>query len=173
MLRTIVHGVCVAVGGFGMALFLFLLLPFVQAITEPPSKDLELRTVDTADVPPPPPPPEEEEEEKPSEPDEVKPPELTDAAPPLDLSQLELALNPGMGGGDGMAGDFAVKLPSYRRAVLPVRPRSKAARHLPTGSRLGCRVAQEGAGYRAHSLRSGHRRSRGRTARPEVHRPHL
>jgi periplasmic protein TonB len=112
MLRTIVHGVCVAVGGFGMALFLFLLLPFVQAITEPPTRDLELRSVDTADVPPPPPPIEEEEEQKPDKPEEAKPPELTESAPPLDLSQLELALNPGMGGGDGMAGDFAVKLPT-------------------------------------------------------------
>jgi protein TonB len=66
-----------------------------------------LQSFDTADVPPPPPPPEEEKEEEP-EPEE-QPPELMEESPPIDLSQLELALNPGFSG-DWTAGDFGVKL---------------------------------------------------------------
>jgi protein TonB len=103
------HALLVLVGGAVMALGLFLLLPLVQAISATPIKDLEVRTVETADVPPPPPTPEEEEKQE-EQPAEDKPPELTEVAQPLDLSQLELALNVGMGGGEGMAGDFAVKL---------------------------------------------------------------
>ena len=62
--------------------------------------------MDTANLPPPPPPLKEpKEEEKPEE----KPPELMEEAPKLDLSQLELALNPGFSDG-WLGGDFAVKL---------------------------------------------------------------
>jgi len=83
----------------------FMLLPILQVITRPPAKDLTIRSVDVANVPPPPPPPMEEEE--PPEPeDEPPPPPAVDAAP-LDLAQLELALNPGDG---GFGGDFAVNL---------------------------------------------------------------
>jgi protein TonB len=109
ILRRALHGFLVLLGGASMALGLFLLLPLVQAISATPIKDLDVRTVDTVETPPPPPPPEVEEEPEETPPDE-KPPELTEVAQPLDLSQLELALNIGMGGGDGMAGDFAVKL---------------------------------------------------------------
>jgi protein TonB len=63
--------------------------------------------VDAANLPPPPPPPEREPEKK-SEPDD-KPPELQPDATPLDLSQLELALNPGVSSGL-LGGDFGVKL---------------------------------------------------------------
>ena len=89
-----------------MTLILFLVLPLMQTINKPPTADLVLQTVDTANVPPPPPPPEKETEETVKE---EKPPELMETAPPLDLSQLELALNPGFSEG-GMGGDFAVKL---------------------------------------------------------------
>ncbi|GJQ47698.1 MAG: hypothetical protein HKUEN01_00840 [Candidatus Kuenenia stuttgartiensis] len=68
---------------------------------------MAVRDIDTAYVPPPPPPPEEEPEKEP-EPEEP-PPELMDESPPLDLSQLELALNPGLNEG-WLSGDFAVKL---------------------------------------------------------------
>jgi protein TonB len=84
---------------------LFLVLPFMQHISAPKSKDLIVRQFDVADVPPPPPPP---EEQKPEEEQEPEPPQLTETAQPLDLSQLELALNPGFG--DGLFGDFGVKL---------------------------------------------------------------
>ena len=88
---------------------LFLLLPLLESITSTNDSDTIIQAVDTAVTPPPPPPPEPEEPEKEEEPDEPEPPKLAEEAPPLDLSQLELALNPGMGGG-GVA-DFAVKLP--------------------------------------------------------------
>ena len=79
------------VGGGVLALGCFLLLPVLEAISATPPADLIVTSMDTAALPPPP------------------PPSLADEAPPLDLSQMELALNPGMGGMDG-AGDFAVKI---------------------------------------------------------------
>ena len=96
-------------GALAMTLCFFLVLPLIQAITKAPTADLALAQADTAELPPPPPPPEEEPEEEP-EPEEP-PPELEEDVQPLDLSQLELALNPGLS--DGMlGGDFGVKLNS-------------------------------------------------------------
>ncbi len=83
---------------------LFMILPVLQVITRPPAKDLTIRTVDVAQLEPPPPAPMEEPE---PEPEPEPPPPAVDAQP-LDLSQLELALNPGDGGFGG--GDFAVNL---------------------------------------------------------------
>jgi protein TonB len=102
------HRLWVLLGASALTLVFFIILPLMQTIGDSPVDDLLLQTVDTANVPPPPPPPEpEQEEEKEKEP---PPPDLAEEAPPLDLSQLELALNPG-GFSDGwMAGDFAVKL---------------------------------------------------------------
>lgn len=109
LIGKLFHGLVVLVVGLACALALFLLLPLLQAISATTPADTTLRTVATADVPPPPPPPEQEPEEEEEQQEEPKPPELTEEAPPLDLSQLELALNPGMGG-DGLGGDFVVKL---------------------------------------------------------------
>jgi len=98
------------VAGIAGMFGLMLVLPLLESITSTPPADMVLQGIATANVPPPPPPPVEEEkkeEEKPQE--EPEPPKLADEAPPLDLSMLELALNPGTGG--GFAGDFAVKLP--------------------------------------------------------------
>jgi protein TonB len=92
--------------GLGLTFCFFMLLPILQVITTPPTKDLTIRSVDVANVPPPPPPPMEEEEEP--EPEEQPPPPPAIDAQPLDLSQLELALNPGDGGFGG--GDFSVNL---------------------------------------------------------------
>ena len=92
--------------GLGLTFCFFMLLPILQVITKPPSKDLTIRSVDVANVPPPPPPPMEEEPEP--EPDEQPPPPPAVDAQPLDLSQLELAMNPGDGGFGG--GDFSVNL---------------------------------------------------------------
>lgn len=89
-----------------VTLALFMVLPVLQVITKPPSKDLTIRTADVANVPPPPPPPMEEPDE-PEQEEEPPPPPAVDAQP-LDLSQLELALNPGDGGFGG--GDFAINL---------------------------------------------------------------
>ncbi len=91
----------------GTAAF-FLVLPLMQAITARAERELVLTTLDAASLPPPPPPPEIEEPEP--EPEQQPPPELLEPAPLLDLAELELALDAGLGGSGWMAGDFAVKL---------------------------------------------------------------
>jgi protein TonB len=93
VVRQALHRVLAPVGGAALALALFLVLPLMQTISKPSSDDWVVRTMDTGNVPPPPPPPQEEPEKEP-EPQE-KPPQLAEEAPPLDLAQLELALNPG------------------------------------------------------------------------------
>jgi protein TonB len=103
--RAVGAGGTLLLGG-ALTVALFLLLPVLQDVGKQPAKtDLALTRVDTVEPPPPPPAAPEKKEEPP--PDEPPPPELTESAPPLDLSQLELALNPGLGEGGG---DFAVKL---------------------------------------------------------------
>lgn len=98
----------VVFGGAVLTAAFFLVLPLLKVVTGRPVDDLLIRSVDRAELPPPPPPPPEEKPEE-EKPEEVKPPELADEAPPLDLSALELALNPALG--DGLlAGDFAVRL---------------------------------------------------------------
>jgi protein TonB len=109
ILRRIVHHLLVWAGTLGLTLAFFLVLPLMQAIAKPPSADLMVTSVGTAELPPPPPPPAEEPEQEPEEPEE--PPQLDEEAPPLDLSQLELALNPGLSGG-WLQGDFTVQLDS-------------------------------------------------------------
>ena len=94
------------VASIAVSFALFMILPVLQVITKPPTKDLTIRTVDVANLEPPPPPPMEEPEPEPEEEPEPPPPAVD--AQPLDLSQLELALNPGDGGFGG--GDFAVNL---------------------------------------------------------------
>jgi protein TonB len=75
---------------------LFLVLPVIQSIGRPDRDDLVVRDVGMQVVEPPEPEAMEEEieEEQPPEP----PPELTEVVTPLDLSQLELALNTDIGG---------------------------------------------------------------------------
>jgi protein TonB len=102
------HRLWVAMGAVGLTLIFFLILPLMQTITQPRNMDMELQDVDVANVPPPPPPPEPEQEEEQEE--EPPPPALAEEAPPLDLSQLELALNPGFSEGWMGGGDFAVSL---------------------------------------------------------------
>lgn len=106
-LWEIFHRVVVVVGAVGLTLAFFLVLPLMQSLTRPPTADLALQTVEAAQLDPPPPPPEEQREEEP-EPEEP-PPQLHEEAPPLDLAQLELALQPGLSEG-WLGGDFAVKL---------------------------------------------------------------
>jgi protein TonB len=107
--RWIAVNAAAVFGGLLITLGLFLVLPVLEAITAPADSDLLVRDANVAALPPPPPPPPPEEEKKEEEPEEEPPPpKLAEETPPLDLSQLELALNVGMGGGIG--GDFAVKL---------------------------------------------------------------
>ncbi len=101
IIRGVLHRVVVAVGAILLTLAFFLVLPFMQTINKPLDDDLVLQTVTSGDVPPPPPPIEEQPEEEP-EPEEKPQLEMKESQP-LDLSQLELALNPG-GVGDGWGG---------------------------------------------------------------------
>ncbi|MCX7818234.1 MAG: energy transducer TonB [Kiritimatiellae bacterium] len=93
----------------GLTLVVFLVLPLIQRIAHPPAAEMELRPVTTAALPPPPaPPPPEPEPEKPEE--EPPPPELdAPAPPPMDLAALEMALDPGLGGG-GAVLDIGARL---------------------------------------------------------------
>jgi protein TonB len=92
----------------GLSFLFFLVLPLLQQMGKPPQSTLEVRTVDAAVLQPPPPPPPEEEQKKEEQQDEPPPTELTEqAAPPLDLSQLEMALDPGLGDGAGGGGALA------------------------------------------------------------------
>lgn len=81
----------------------FLILPFTQYISGGGNDKSEIVTVDVALPPPPPPPP----EPPPPENEEVEepPPEMQRQVQQLSLSQMDLALNPGIG--DAMAGAFA------------------------------------------------------------------
>jgi protein TonB len=106
LLRRILGRVLVALFATGVTFSLFLVLPVLQTISAQRNADLEIRNLDVAELPPPPPPPPEEEVEEEEAPEST--PELTESAPPLDLSQLEMALEPTVG--EGLFGDFTVKL---------------------------------------------------------------
>ena len=98
----------VLLGSTVMTVSAFLVLPLIQAITRPADADRMVVAVDATSLPPPPPPPPEEEPEEEPEPDEP-PPQLAEDVQPLDLAQLELALNPGLGTGWSTL-DFQVDL---------------------------------------------------------------
>lgn len=100
------HQLLIFGGAALLTLAVFLVLPLIQQIGNPTQDDTLVRSVDVAALAPPP--PEEPREEEPPPPPEAPTPELTEEAPPLDLSQLELALNPGLG--DESFGDFRVDL---------------------------------------------------------------
>jgi protein TonB len=113
--RRVLHGASVAAGAVVLTLAAFLVLPLTQSIAAPPSTDLIVQTIEATDVPPPPPIQEEPEPETEPEPEE-RPPDLDEEAPPLDLAQLELALDPGFGG-DWSAASLAVRLDSVVKAA--------------------------------------------------------
>ncbi len=100
-----------------LALFFFMLLPIIQEVGKPPAPDVDLRSVSAANLPPPPPPPPEEKPEEEEKEEEPPPPEMLEQeAPPLDLAQLELALNPSFGG-EGAFGDFKLNLATMEGAT--------------------------------------------------------
>jgi periplasmic protein TonB len=105
-IRIIFHHLSVLAGALALTVSFFLVLPLMQAISKAPTADMSLTTMDVANVPPPPPPAEEKQEEEKEQ--EEEPPKLQEDAAPLDLAQLELALNPGFSG--GLGGDFVVDL---------------------------------------------------------------
>ena len=104
-----------ALGAAGMTLAFFLLLPLIQAITQHAEPDLLLQSVDAGSLAPPP--PLTEEEPPPPQPKAAEePPALEESAQPLDLAQLELALDASIGGG-WLGGDFSVSLGSIAAAA--------------------------------------------------------
>lgn len=113
LLRATVHRTLVAGGALLLTLLVFLVLPVMETIGQPDAPDTLLQSIDTADVPPPPAAPEPEREEPPKQ--DEPPPELNEPAQPLDLSQLEVALNPGIGG-EYLGGDFAAATLTTRTA---------------------------------------------------------
>jgi protein TonB len=97
-----------AIGPTGLAvvavLFIFGLLPFTQFLAGLKKPDMEVRRFDIsvpppAFVPPEPPPPEPPPAQEP-------PPKMDSPPPQLSLSQLNMAINPGLGG--ALAGGFAL-----------------------------------------------------------------
>lgn len=101
------HRLWTALGAIGLTLIFFIVLPLMQTITQPRDNGMELTEVgDIVDEPPPPPVEEPEPEQQEEEP---PPPALAEEAPPLDLSQMELALNPG-GAGGWMGGGGALSV---------------------------------------------------------------
>lgn len=108
IVKGLIHRLIVVLGAVELTLAFFLVLPLMQTLTREPTEDLVLQEVHTIEeAPDPPPEPEQQEEPEPEE----EPPELMEEAPPLDLAQLELALNPGVSGGF-LEGDFTVNLTS-------------------------------------------------------------
>jgi protein TonB len=107
----IVRFFLVIVGAGVLTTAFFMILPVLQAISDTGAPDQMVRPMETTNAPPPPPPPpEEEKKEEETEPEET-PPQLEEPTQPLDLSQLELALNPGGEGSGGFGGsDLVIRL---------------------------------------------------------------
>lgn len=96
------------VGGAAMlTLTFFMVLPLIQAINALPDRETLLAEFDVTQLPPPdetpdePPPPEDEP------PPEPEPPQLQPETPRMELSEIELALNPGFG---SFSGDFGMQI---------------------------------------------------------------
>lgn len=110
-LKLVVNRTVVLAGAIALTLIFFLILPLMQSIGDIQEDVYDVREVDTLGAEPPPPPPIEEEEPEEEEPEPEPPPQMAEELPPLNLDQLEMALNPGFGGGYG-AGAMAVDLGS-------------------------------------------------------------
>lgn len=86
-----------------LVLTMFVLLPFTQYLSDIGKKSMTVRSVDVS-LPPPEPPDFMQDIEPPSQTDQTPPPEFQEPPPMLNLSQLEMAINPGVG--NAMAGAF-------------------------------------------------------------------
>lgn len=99
------HGLAVTVSGIVLTLSCFLVLPLLQAITQPEISSMDIVQEVTTELPPPPPPRQEEEEEK----DDAPPPPapVSSQAPPLNMADMDMILNGGWSG-DGSGGALAL-----------------------------------------------------------------
>lgn len=98
IIMAIIRRVVGLVVAVAITLGLFLVLPLMQSIAKPPDDLLSVREVNVPQLEAP---PEIEEEEPPEEEpeQEEEPPEFNEEPQQLDLNQLDLALNPGLGSG--------------------------------------------------------------------------
>lgn len=87
-----------------MVLAIFVMLPFTQFLTGLREPDTTVRSFDVAPPPPQSPPPDPPPPEEP-EPDD-SPPEMEPPPPQLSLSQLDMAVEPGLG--NALAGDMGM-----------------------------------------------------------------
>lgn len=117
--RRLLRRALSVLGALAMTLAFYLVLPLIQAISQPASSELMLQTVDTADLPPPPPPLEEEPQE---EQEEEQPPQLEEASDPLDLAQIEtmLDLDSALSGEGWVTSETLTKLPGIATRVEDV-----------------------------------------------------
>ena len=107
-LRALLYLLLILIGAAAATLALFLLLPIIQDIGKTEQKQKKFVEAGMVDDPPE---MEDVEEEEPDEPEEEpEPPQLNELDQPLDLSQLELALNQGGVGGGWMRSDLAAQL---------------------------------------------------------------
>lgn len=106
-INAMAHRLLVAGGAVILTMAFFLVLPLMQTLAKPPATDLVLQSVDVAELEAPDPPPEPEPEEE-SEPEE-EPPDLEEEAPPVPLSEIEVALGSSIGEG-WLRGNFALAL---------------------------------------------------------------
>lgn len=107
IIRRLLERLSALVGASALTLSFFLVLPLIQSITAKEDGEEDIVALDSTVLPPPPPPVEPDDPPEP-EPEPEPTPELVEELPLLDLSQIELALNPGTGGGAGP--DYAVGL---------------------------------------------------------------
>lgn len=98
------RGLSLLYGG-GVALLILMLVPLTQILRPVKGESVEIHQLEVAPPPPPPPP---EEPPPPPEPEEAPPPELEVPRPKPTLEQLEVSLNPGIGGDIGI--DLAIDL---------------------------------------------------------------
>ena len=84
----------VLLGAVFLAVVLFLLIPLTQMLQTPQKADVTLREMQMIAFAPPKAPPAREQNDPEKE---VEPPKLKESSQELDLSQLELSLNPGIG----------------------------------------------------------------------------
>lgn len=104
-------GLLALAGAVFLAALLFLIIPISQALQDSSVQTVILREVDPVVLTPPKPPVIEEKRQIERTPDKI--PELEPEPPELELSQLELSLNPGVGEALSMgvqAGDFQVQV---------------------------------------------------------------
>ena len=100
--------------GIAVSFLLFLAIPLTQIFN---NYDKSPESIDSFEIAPPPPPPPPEDPPPPPEPEEEEPPpELDSPPPPISLEQLDMALEPGIGG--ALSGDFALPIIDAKKTNL-------------------------------------------------------